>query len=337
MHFLITGHTGFKGSWLALMLLERGHQVSGISLDSHVDSIFSTASIGNLMENDVRCDIRNLTKLQKHFKEINPEVVIHFAARALVRESYIDPIATFDTNVIGTINVLKASQEIKGLKAQLIITTDKVYKNVNKLSGYVESESLGGQDPYSASKAMADIATQSWLASFENVPTGIARAGNVIGGGDISTDRLIPDLINSYKLGLTPQLRAPNSIRPWQHVLDCLNGYLLLVDSLLRGVGEGAWNFGPSESQIKTVSEVSDIAGEVWGVKQKWEQNHDEYPHEANVLILNSDKARTELLWNDKLNFEESVTWAVNWYRNVHNGSEPYYEMLKNFREFESR
>jgi len=335
MHFLITGHTGFKGSWLSLLLRERGHRVSGISLDPEVNSLFNTAGIGTFLENDVRCDIRNPTDLEVHFKAINPDVVIHMAAQALVRKSYEEPIITFDTNVIGTINVLKASQKISQLQAQLIITTDKVYKNVNKAVGYSESEALGGSDPYSASKAMADLATQSWLVSFENAPTAIARAGNVIGGGDICADRLIPELVNSYRSGLIPRLRAPNSVRPWQHVLDCLNGYLNLVDSLISGNGEGVWNFGPNEKQVRTVGDVSNIAAAAWGLQNKWEKDSSEHPYEASLLMLNSDKARIELGWYDKLNFEESVRWTINWYKNVHSGNDPLKETLKNIREFE--
>jgi len=335
MHFLITGHTGFKGTWLSLILRERGHAVSGISLEPNSNALFEAASVSNLIENDVRCDIRNLVDLQEHFRAINPDVVIHMAAQALVRESYKDPVKTFNTNVLGTINVLKASQELSGLQAQLVITTDKVYKNTNKATGYIESEPLGGQDPYSASKAMADIATQSWLASFENAPTAIARAGNVIGGGDVCADRLIPDLVNSYKLGLIPQLRAPNSVRPWQHVLDCLNGYLMLVDALISGKEDGAWNFGPNETQIRTVADVADIAATTWGLQKKWEQDSSENPHEATLLLLNSNKVRTELGWHDKLNFEESVSWTMNWYKNVYNGNSPLEETLKNIREFE--
>ncbi len=337
MHFLITGHTGFKGSWLALLLRERGHSVSGISLDSTPDSLFVKAKVIEILENDIRCDIRNLGELKNHFKVINPEIVIHLAAQALVYESYKNPIATFDTNVIGTINVLSSSQELEGLKAQLIITTDKVYRNVNKTSGYVESDALGGQDPYSASKTMADIATQSWVSSFENAPTAIARAGNVVGGGDVCADRLVPDLVRSYTLGLIPRLRAPNSIRPWQHVLDCLNGYLFLIDAILEGNGSGAWNFGPNQNQIRTVADVSNMAGEIWGTTQSWEIDLSQHPHEANLLLLNSNRARSELGWHDKLDFEESIKWTMNWYKNVHEGKDPLEETLKNIRDFESR
>ncbi len=337
MHFLITGHTGFKGAWLSLILHHRGHLVSGISLQPEVGSLFDQAGIGQFLENDVRCDIRESTKLTAHFKQINPDVVIHLAAQALVRESYKNPRDTFDVNVMGTLNVLNASQQNSDLRAQLIITTDKVYKNIGKKSGYVETEALGGRDPYSASKAMADIATQSWLSSFDNPTTAIARAGNVIGGGDTCADRLIPDLVNSYSEGLTPKLRAPKSVRPWQHVLDCLNGYLMLVDALLEDTAAGAWNFGPHENQSKTVADVANIAGEVWGAEKSWERDLGNHPHEAALLMLNSNKARAELGWSDKLSFEESVTWTIDWYKNVHNGNDPLEETLKNIRMFEAR
>jgi CDP-glucose 4,6-dehydratase len=337
MHFLITGHTGFKGTWLSLLLLELGHQVSGIALSPNNDALFNRAGIGNIFENDIRCDIRSLGELQENFKAVSPDVVIHMAAQALVRESYKNPISTFETNTIGTINVLKASQTISDLKAQLIVTTDKVYKNMNKSVGYVETEALGGHDPYSASKAMADMATQSWMSSFKNAPTAIARAGNVIGGGDICEGRLIPDLVKSYSLGTVPQLRAPNSVRPWQHVLDCLNGYLILVDALISGNGQGAWNFGPDEKQTKTVYEVSNLAEKIWGVEQRWEQDSTDHPHEAILLSLNSDKARNELGWQNKLNFEESIGWTINWYKNVSDGANPLDETLKNIREFQAK
>jgi CDP-glucose 4,6-dehydratase len=337
MHFLITGHTGFKGAWLTLILRERGHLVSGISLQPEAGSLFERANVGKFLENDIHCDIRKQTNLTSHFERITPDVVIHLAAQPLVRESYKNPIETFETNVMGTVNVLKASQQVKQLKAQLIVTTDKVYKNISKSSGYVETEALGGQDPYSASKAMADIATQSWISNFENAPTAIARAGNVLGGGDVCADRLIPDLIKSYSSGATPKLRAPNSVRPWEHVLDCLNGYLVLVDAVIEKKVDGAWNFGPDENHSKTVADVANIAAAVWGVEKSWENDLGQHPHEASMLVLNSNKARTELGWSNKLSFEETVEWTTNWYKNVDSGMDPLEETLKNIRNFESR
>jgi CDP-glucose 4,6-dehydratase len=337
MHFLITGHTGFKGAWLSLLLRERGHKVSGIALEPEINSLFSKSALGNIFENDIRCDLRVYEKLAVHFREVSPDVVVHMAAQALVRESYRDPITTYETNVMGTINVLKASQSLPNLKAQLIVTTDKVYKNVDKSTGYVESDPLGGQDPYSASKAMADIATQSWLASFDNAPTAIARAGNVIGGGDICEDRLIPDLVKSYSSDLIPKLRAPDAVRPWQHVLDCLNGYLVVVDALLDGNGSGAWNIGPDEAQVRSVADVTNIAGDIWERSIKWEQDSGFHPHEANLLLLNAEKARTKLGWQDKLSFEESIGWTINWYKNIHSGSEALKETRANIRAFEEK
>jgi CDP-glucose 4,6-dehydratase len=182
---------------------------------------------------------------------------------------------------------------------------------------------------------MADIAAQSWISSFENPPTAIARAGNVIGGGDVCADRLITDLISSYSSGSIPKLRAPNSVRPWQHVLDCLNGYLTLVESLIEGKATGAWNFGPDESQLKTVADVADIAGSLWGAEKSWENDAGDHPHEASLLVLNSNKARTELGWSERLIFQESVEWTTNWYKNVSNGGNPLEETLKNIRAFE--
>jgi CDP-glucose 4,6-dehydratase len=337
MHFLITGHTGFKGAWLSLLLRERGHQVSGVSLETDSGSLYRVAKIDKILEHDIRCDIRNLDALEQYFKLIKPDVIIHLAAQALVRESYKNPVDTFNINTIGTVNVLRASQSISGLMAQLIITTDKVYKNIDMVTGYTESDSLGGQDPYSASKAMADIATQSWLSSFENAPTAIARAGNVIGGGDVCIDRLIPDLIKSYSSGLVPRLRAPNSIRPWQHVLDCLNGYLILVNAMITHGTGGSWNFGPPTAEIKTAADVADIAGTIWKVKKNWILDEGIHPRETKLLVLNSEKARTELGWSDKLSFSESVEWTINWYKNVHEGKNALEETLKNIREFESK
>lgn len=339
MHFLITGHTGFKGAWLTLLLRERGHKISGLSLDPKENSLFQRAEIGRFLERDLRCDILDSRKLEKCFKEIQPDVVIHLAAQSLVLESYRNPGLTFETNVIGTLNVINASKVIADLKAQLIVTTDKVYKNQDNVSGYAEEDPLGGKDPYSASKAMADIGAQSLLSSFSNPPSAIARAGNVVGGGDSGVDRLIPDLVNSYSLGVVPKLRAPDSIRPWQHVLDCLNGYLVLVEALTDGMASGEWNFGPAIGENKSVADVADIAGAMWGVKTNWEISSDslQKEKESRVLILDSTKARQNLGWSEKLSFEESVEWTVRWYKNVSEGSSPLQETLADIKRFESR
>ena len=337
MHFLVTGHTGFKGAWLCLLLSHRGHQVSGLSMDARAGSLFEKARIQNCLNKNIVCDIRDFTSVGNSFKSVNPDVVIHLAAQSLVRESYRDPATTFETNVIGTINVLRASQGLDNLKAQLIVTTDKVYKDLKADGSYKESDPLGGDDPYSASKAMADIATQSWLKSFENVPTSIARAGNVIGGGDICEDRLIPDLVTSFINESTPQLRYPNAVRPWQHVLDCLNGYLLLIEQMVNSRETGAWNFGPKDSKSKTVAEVTERSGAIWGTDATWTQTPGNHLKESVNLLLDSSKARERLGWVDKLSFEESLEWTINWYRNVNQGKNPREETDENIRRFEGK
>ena len=321
MHYLITGHTGFKGSWLSLMLEMQGHTVSGISLDPAEKSLFNQASLHKIFQNDMRIDIRDSAAINEAIKEINPEVLIHLAAQPLVRESYRIPVETFDINVLGTLNVLEATRELKYLRATLIITTDKVYKNYNHLRGYVETDELGGDDPYSASKAAADIATQSWIKSFAKVPVAIARAGNVIGGGDWAQDRIIPDLANAYSHGELPILRYPDAIRPWQHVLDCLNGYLALVDRQLNDGLAGEWNFGPDLVQKHSVQDLVDLFARHWGVEgETWRQEPGTSLHEAGYLLLDSAKARENLNWSDKLNFTETVKWTVDWYKSFNKG-----------------
>jgi len=316
MHYLVTGHTGFKGSWLSTMLEMQGHSVSGIALDPQEESLFNQANISSLFTNDLRIDIRDRVQIQTAVSAINPDVIIHLAAQPLVRESYRTPLETFEINMLGTLNILEASRELSNLKAALIITTDKVYKNHNHLRGYIETDELGGDDPYSASKATADIAAQSWIKNFSTVPIAIARAGNVIGGGDWASDRLIPDLVKAYANGNYPTLRYPNAIRPWQHVLDCLNGYLTLVDAqLTRGIS-GVWNFGPDLSEKYSVNELVTFFASEWGVKgSPWIPEAVEQFHEAGYLLLDSEKSRSELIWENKLRFENAIRWTVNWYK----------------------
>jgi len=318
MRYLITGHTGFKGSWLSLMLHIQGHAVSGFSLDPLGISLFKDADLPGIFKHDLRGDIRDREKLANAIKEIDPEVVIHLAAQPLVRESYRNPLGTYETNVIGTLNLLDATKYASSLKATLVVTTDKVYRNRNHFRGYIESDELGGDDPYSSSKAAADIATQSWVKSFNSKPVTIARAGNVIGGGDWATDRIIPDLVKAYSLHELPKLRYPQAIRPWQHVLDCLNGYLALTDKMLTDGFTGEWNFGPSISEKHDVLDLVQTFAKAWGVldwENAWIKEVSEQPHEAGYLLLDSSKARSMLNWKDKLSFSESVKFTVDWYQ----------------------
>ena len=316
MHYLITGHTGFKGSWLSLMLQMQGHEVSGISLNPPQKSLFVQAELEGTFKHDFRIDIRDKEELTKAIHTINPDIIVHLAAQPLVRESYKYPVETFETNVIGTLNVLEATKELTKLQAALIITTDKVYKNHNHLRGYVETDELGGDDPYSASKAAADLATQSWIKSFAKAPMAIARAGNVIGGGDWAVDRIIPDLVNAYSNKELPTLRYPDAIRPWQHVLDCLNGYLTLIDHMLTTRNGGEWNFGPDHNVKQTVADLTTAIAKHYVIHgNPWALETEAQPHEAGYLLLDSTKARNTLKWKDALNFDETVSWTANWYK----------------------
>jgi CDP-glucose 4,6-dehydratase len=334
MHYLITGHTGFKGSWLSLMLQMKGHEVSGISLNPLQKSLFVQAELEGTFKHDFRIDIRNKEEITKAIRKVNPEILVHLAAQPLVRESYKAPIDTFETNVIGTLNVLESTKELKNLRAGLIITTDKVYKNHNHLRGYVETDELGGDDPYSASKAAADIAAQSWIKSFASVPMAIARAGNVIGGGDWAADRLIPDLVSGYSNGQIPILRFPDAIRPWQHVLDCLNGYVTLIDYMIKNNRGGEWNFGPMLDDKFTVADLTNQVARYFDIKdEKWTLANSTQPHESSFLMLNSMKARQELNWKDKFSFDKSVSFTLDWYKKAEQIN-PYQVSVEQINKF---
>ena len=314
MRYLITGHTGFKGAWLAAILKAQGHEVVGISLPALDKSLYKDAALSDLFSQEYFLDIRDRSAFKKAISSVNADVALHLAAQPLVRESYKSPIETYETNVIGTLNFLDGIKE-SDVKAALVITTDKVYKNKNLLRGYIESDELGGHDPYSSSKAAADIATQSWVASYESDNVAIVRAGNVIGGGDWAADRLIPDLVNAFASGTPANIRYPNSIRPWQHVADCLTGYLALSDAMITNKATGEWNFGPAIDTDTKVSRVADLAVSAWGDNASWKLDQDPQLHEAGYLLLDSSKARQELNWRDKLDFEATVAWTMDFYK----------------------
>jgi CDP-glucose 4,6-dehydratase len=233
---------------------------------------------------------------------------------------------------MGTLNVLEATRELDNLKAALIITTDKVYKNRNLFRGYLETDELGGDDPYGSSKAAADIASQSWIKSFAKVPIAIARAGNVIGGGDWAQDRIIPDLVNAYTKKELPTLRFPHAIRPWQHVLDCLNGYLQLLDKQTSQDATGEWNFGPNLTEQHSVLNLVESFASTWGVEgDYWIMDSNVSHHETGFLLLDSTKAREQLGWSDKLNFDDAVAWTSSWYRSEKSALSRTREQIKNF------
>lgn len=321
MRVFLTGHTGFKGAWLSMMLAREGHEVHGYALDPEPGALFETARVHELLASDVRADIRDEDSLTEAVRSVQPEVVLHLAAQPLVRESYRDPRGTMETNVMGTFNVLEALSASDSLRCSVLITTDKVYRNVNQRAGYVENDPLGGHDPYSSSKAMSDLLIQSWAASFPSAPMAIARAGNVIGGGDVAADRLLPDLLRGFSAGQPVEIRYPQAVRPWQHVLDCLQGYLDLTDALLEGRQTGgSWNFGPGPDSFRTVAEVADLAASLWESGAQWQDSSGDHPHEAELLALDATKARSELGWDDRLTYQDAVRWTVAWHRDVHAG-----------------
>jgi CDP-glucose 4,6-dehydratase len=328
MLYLITGHTGFKGSWLAAMLKAQGHELIGISLPPLEKSLYKEAALSDLFNQEHFIDIRNREEFTKAIRESCADVAFHLAAQPLVRESYKFPIETYATNVMGTLNFLEG---VRGsdIKAAVVITTDKVYKNKNLLRGYTENDELGGFDPYSSSKAAADIATQSWISSFDANNVAIARAGNVVGGGDWGVDRLIPDLVSSFSNGTSAKIRYPEAIRPWQHVLDCLAGYISLSEKMLSNGVSGAWNFGPEIAVENTVARVADLAAKNWGGTAGWDKDLDPNPHEAGYLLLDSTKARAELGWQDQLDFSSTLEWTIEFYKAVYPGSSTR-ELLEN-------
>lgn len=335
MHYLITGHTGFKGAWLSTWLASRGHKVSGIALDPLPGDLYEIANVSKLISDDLRIDIRNGDAIKSVVKKLAPDVVFHMAAQPLVLESFKDPRGTFETNTMGTLNVLEAVSNTPSVKAQVIITTDKVYKNLNGSKGHSESDPLGGDDPYSASKAMADILTHSWVTSFKCPPTTVVRAGNVIGGGDFAKDRLIPDLIKAYFNGERPTLRNPDAVRPWQHVLDCLNGYLIVSDKLLAGEIINVVNIGPDEKDFMTVSDVVNLFKKSLEMPQNWEAYGDAEYVENQTLRLNTEFASTRLKIRNKFSSEESIKLAIRWYLDFKSGQNPKDLILGNIEYYE--
>lgn len=310
-HFLITGHTGFKGSWLTLLLKARGHEISGLALDPAEESLFFQAGLSQELVHDLRVDIRDRETTLEAVRMVSPDFVIHMAAQALVREGYRRPVETYDTNVSGTINVLLAVDAADSVQAQLIVTTDKVYEDRGYGRPYVETDPLGGKDPYSASKAMADLVAQEWLARPHSKPGVIARAGNVIGAGDYSIGRLIPDILRASLQGSELQVRYPEAVRPWQHVLDCVNGYLaLLTDVVDRGT-RGCWNVGPSGGDARSVAEVIELAIKVLGPGAPLVAHGKADFAEDGYLELSSSAILRQCSWRNLLDFETSVRWAL--------------------------
>ena len=321
----LTGHTGFKGGWLALWVARLGAQVRGYALDPATQpNLFTVAGVGSVLD-DVRGDILDRSRLEAALQEFAPEMVFHLAAQPLVRRSYADPLGTYATNVMGTAHVLEAVRKTPSVRAVVCITTDKCYENREWVWPYRETDALGGHDPYSSSKACAEIVSAAYRSSFFSVEQAgksrvllaTARAGNVIGGGDWSEDRLIPDLIRGFQSGKPVLIRRPQAIRPWQHVLDPLHGYILLAEKLLAGEAQfaAAFNFGPGDEDAWTVEEIADSLAAAWGDGARWVRDAEPGVHEAGVLRLDASKARAELEWRPRLKLESALRWTAEWYR----------------------
>jgi CDP-glucose 4,6-dehydratase len=324
---LVTGHTGFKGAWIGLWLKAMGARVSGIALPPDTNpNLFDLIGGQFLVDEDIKLDIRNRAAFGDAVSRIRPQVVLHLAAKALVRESYRIPAETFDTNVMGTVNLLEALRQSDGVLSIVVVTTDKVYQNKEWFYPYREDDLLGGHDPYSASKAAADIAVASYRQSyFADLGVGLAsaRAGNVIGGGDWSADRLLPDAVRAWQAGQPMLIRRPGSVRPWQHVLEPIAGYLVLAEALASDPAlAGPYNFGPRAEDAATVGEVIGLAREAYGAGHVHFSPQTEGPHEAGLLQLETSKARNILDVQPQWSLGEAVDRTMRWYRRLSSGAE---------------
>jgi CDP-glucose 4,6-dehydratase len=317
---LVTGHTGFKGSWLLLMLKELGAEVHGFALEPPTDpSMFDLLGLEATCNHRIG-DVRDLAVLDAAVAEARPEVVLHMAAQPLVRASYDNPVETYAVNVMGTVHLLEACRRVPELRSIVVVTTDKCYENHGWIWGYRENDRLGGADPYSNSKAACELVVDSYRRSFFSSADGArlatARAGNVIGGGDFAVDRLVPDAVKAFAAGEPLQIRNPLSVRPWQHVLEPLFGYLLLAERLYEDArfAQG-WNFGPRTDESVPVGEVADVLAGVWGDGAGWVQDPAEHPHEAATLKLDSTKARVELGWRPVFSLQQALVQTADWYK----------------------
>lgn len=326
---LVTGSTGFKGSWLATWLADLGAKVTGLALPPADDApLFGQLRLAERIDQRY-VDIRGFDDVLALVRETEPDAIIHLAAQALVRRSYAEPLETFHTNVTGGINLLEAVRRVPAVRSLVFITSDKCYRNMEWHRGYHEDDRLGGPDPYSASKGAVELVFTGYQDSYFRARDGLvaatARAGNVIGGGDMSRDRIVPDCIRALRAGDPVLVRNPGATRPWQHVLEPLSGYLTLALRQLDGdaAAAGAWNFGPDTENVRPVKELADTAVATWGSGSVVVRQDPNAPHEATLLMLDSTKAKTSLGWRPRWNFETGVAITVRWYRDVDAGADP--------------
>ena len=335
---LLTGHTGFKGAWMAFWLSKMGAKVTGISLlPATKPNLFTLCRIAEFT-NSHFVDIRDAAAVAPIVSKAQPDIVLHLAAQALVRPGYKDPLATFDTNIMGTANVLNALRGVDSVRVVVAVTTDKVYKNLEHIFPYRETDALGGYDPYSASKAASEIVIASYRDSYlagQGVAVASARAGTVIGGGDWSEDRLIPDAVRAWDANLPLEIRRPNAVRPWQHVLEPLNGYLVLAEKLYSDSSlVGSYNFGPQPHEVATVKRVIELANQVYGPNAVLWGDGSQGPHEAGLLSLEISKAREVLGVNPRWNLDDTVARTMRWYRQHKDGASTHLLCEADIAEF---
>ena len=322
---LLTGHTGFKGSWMSLWLQSAGARLTGVALaPPTTPSLFEVANVAAGMTSEL-ADIRDMKAMHTIVAKHRPEIVIHMAAQSVVRESYQNPVDTYATNVMGTVHVLEAIRQVGGVKAVVVVSSDKCYDNKEWVWGYRETDALGGYDPYSNSKGCTELVTAAYRSSYfaahdhdkHGVAVATARAGNVIGGGDWTADQLVPDTVRAFSEQRPVRLRSPGAVRPWQFVLEPIDGYLSLAEHLyMHGSAfADAWNFGPSADHAQPVQWIVEHLAKQWGESAKWEKDAQQHPHEAGFLKLDSSKAKAQLNWQSKLNLATALQWTVEWYR----------------------
>ena len=318
---LLTGHTGFKGSWMSLWLQSMGAKVHGFSLKQSITpNLFTEAKVAKCLASHTIGDIRDLASVQKTMQAAQPDIVIHMAAQSLVRLSYAEPIETYATNVMGTLHVLEAARQTACAKSIVVVTTDKCYDNKEWAWGYREDEPIGGHDPYSNSKGCAELVTSAYRNSYmqaQGKGVATARAGNVIGGGDWAVDRLLPDILRAFERNQSVIIRNPQSTRPWQHVLEPLSGYLNLAEQLYKNgqTFAEAWNFGPRDEDARTVQWIVEHMAKAWGHGANWQQDSSEHPHEASYLKLDISKAKLRLGWQPRWPLTTAIQHIINWHQ----------------------
>jgi CDP-glucose 4,6-dehydratase len=339
----VTGHTGFKGGWLCLLLAELGAEVTGFALPPATEpNLFDSAGVGATVTSVIG-DVRDAQAVQAAVAAARPEIVFHLAAQPLVRYSYDHPVETYATNVMGTVHVLEAARQIGGVRAIVAVTSDKCYENREWVWPYRESDPLGGHDPYSSSKGAAELVIAAYRRSYFDAGCGPAlasvRAGNVIGGGDWSADRLIPDLVRAFEGGTAPVIRSPQAVRPWQHVLEALGGYVMIADRLLAGDAAfaEAWNFGPAEDDTRPVGWIVDRLAQAWGVDARYDDWAGPIPHEAGLLKLDTAKVRAALGWRPVMGLAQAIDSIVAWHKAFGAGEDARDRTLGQIRDYLSR